>query len=473
MPLMMSMDASEAAGPRRDWHDLQDRVAGTWLPGTNEYERMRKPVGQRFHHVRPEAVVHCRSSADAVEAVAFARRSAVPVAIRSGGHDLAGRSTTTGMVIDLSGLNDISIDGHRAAVGAGARLGDVYRALDQRGRTLPAGCGLTVGIAGLTLGGGLGVLGRKHGLLCDQLIAAEVVLADGRTVSCDAERHADLFWALRGGGAAGVGIVTQLVFETVPAPSCTVFRSTWRHAEPAVIDAWQRWLPDTPDAVAASLLAIAPADPSQAPFVTLFGSAAGISAGETGDLLGELTALADVAPDEHWQQEAPWSATKAALAAHGPGDDDGHLFSRSEFFREAIPQAVVGDLVELLNSDRRPGEAQELDFSPWGGGYNRTEVTATAFPHRKERFLLKHGVTVKTDPEHRRPRPSGWLDQSWETVHPYGSGGAYPNFPDPILANPELAYYGPNLDRLHRIKADYDPTGVFPSAAVFADIDAG
>jgi FAD/FMN-containing dehydrogenase len=468
------MDSSDVAVPPRDWQDLRDRVSATWLPGMSEYERQRKPVGQRFHHIRPEAVVHCRSSADVIEAVAFARRTDVPVAVRSGGHDFAGRSTTTGMVIDLSGINSVSVDGGRAAIGAGARLGDVYRALDQHGRTLPAGCGLTVGIAGLTLGGGLGVLGRMHGLLCDRLVAADVVLADGRTVRCDEEHHADLFWAIRGGGAAGVGIVTELVFETVSPPSCTVFGLTWHDDAAAVIDAWQRWSPDASDEVAASLLVIAAADPSRGPFTTLFGSAASLTADETGDLLGELTAMAGVAPEEHWQQDAPWSGTKAALAAHGPGDDDGHLFSRSEFFHEEIPRSVLGDLVEQLSSDRRRGETRELDFSPWGGAYNRTAVTATAFPHRQERFLLKHGVTVKPDPDRdrdSRPRPSGWLDRSWETVHPYGSGGVYPNFPDPSLVDPERAYYGPNLDRLMRIKAEYDPTGVLPSAAALANID--
>jgi FAD/FMN-containing dehydrogenase len=468
----MFTDTSDAAFPRRNWRDLQDRVAGTLLPGMSEYERLRKPVGQRFHHVRPEAVVQCRSSADIVEAVAFARRSGVRVAIRSGGHDFAGRSTTTGMVIDLSGMNRVGTDGDNATIGAGAKLGDVYRALDQHGRTLPAGCGLTVGVAGLTLGGGLGVLGRRYGLLCDRLIAAEVVLADGRTVLCDETHHADVFWALRGGGASGIGIATELVFETVPAPPCTVFRTTWHHTvAAAVIDAWQHWSPDAPDEVAASLLVNAPADPSRTPTVTLFGSAAGVTADETGDLLRELTAQAGAAPEEHWQQEAPWSGTKAALAAHGPGDDDGHLFSRSEFFREAIPHAVVGDLVEQLSTDRRSGEARELDFSPWGGAYNRTAAPATAFPHRQERFLLKHGVTVKPDPNHRPPRPSGWLDRSWETAHPHGSGGVYPNFPDPALTDPERAYYGSNIDRLNRIKADYDPSGVLPSAIADADIN--
>ena len=112
----------------------------------------------------------------------------------------------------------MAVAGGVATIGAGARLGAVYDALDAHGLAIPAGCGPRVGVAGLTLGGGLGILGRSHGLLADSLVGARVVLADGRVVDCDGEREADLFWALRGAGAAGFGVVTELRFATVPAP---------------------------------------------------------------------------------------------------------------------------------------------------------------------------------------------------------------------------------------------------------------
>ena len=449
------------------WHDLRDRVTGLFLPGTDEYERRSRPAGQRFQDMRPSAVVACRSTADVAAAVAFARDRRLPVAIRSGGHDFACRSSGTGMVLDLGELDRIAVDGTRAAVGVGARLGQVYRALNQRGRTVPAGSGGTVGIGGLTLGGGLGILGRMHGLVCDRLIAAEVVLVDGRVVWSDEHRHPDLFWAIRGGGAMGVGVVTELVFDTVVAPPCTVFHLRWHWEDAAqVVDAWQQWAPDAPDEVAASLLLNAPADDSQAPTVTLFGSAADTHGAATGDALAGFAARVGAAPQERWLQESTWLGAKDALAARAPGGHDGALFSRSEYFRASIPRGVVTEVVESLGTDRRPGEARELDLSPWGGAYNRTPAHSTAFPHRDERFLLKHAVTLKPDlTGGLATQPSGWLDRSWRAVHPFGSGGVYPNFPDPALRDAERAYYGSNLERLRRVKSDYDPTGVLPSAA--------
>ena len=180
------------------------------------------------------------------------------MAVRGGGHCFAGRSSTTGVVIDVSPLAGVRVDGDRATVGAGTRLAEVYDRLAAHGRTVPAGCGPTVGIAGLTLGGGLGILGRRHGLTSDHLLAARVVLADGREVGADD----DLLWVLRGGGAPGV--VTELTFATVPAPDSTAFRLAFPATAAAdVLDAWQRALPDLDDDASPSLVISAPGDPAR------------------------------------------------------------------------------------------------------------------------------------------------------------------------------------------------------------------
>src|SRR3954454_2610872 len=163
--------------------------------GDPGYEAARKPAIARFHDVRPAAVARCRSADDVAAALAFAREADLPVAVRSGGHCFAGRSSTTGVVIDVAPMDGVAVAAGEATIGAGARLGAVYEALDAHGVTIPAGCGTEVGVSGLTLGGGVGLLGRMHGLTSDSLRGAEVVLADGRVVACDAERHADLFWA--------------------------------------------------------------------------------------------------------------------------------------------------------------------------------------------------------------------------------------------------------------------------------------
>src|SRR3954449_8921067 len=175
------------------------------LAGSAGYESARRSQIARFDGVRPRVVVRCRASEDVSQAIALARREGLPLALRSGGHCFAGRSSTTGVVIDVSGMGGVAFSDDTVAVGGGARLADVYDALAAHGRTIGAGCGPTVGIAGLPLGGGLGVLGRPHALTADQLLAARVVLAAGRFVDCDARRHEDLFWALRGAGGGGGG----------------------------------------------------------------------------------------------------------------------------------------------------------------------------------------------------------------------------------------------------------------------------
>src|SRR5262249_2658738 len=193
-----------------------------------------------------------------------------------GGHCFAGGSSTDGIVVDVGPLDGVTVEDGVATIGAGARLGAVYDTLDAHGRTIPAGCGPRVGIAGLALGGGLGILGRAHGLTSDALTGADVVLADGSVVSTDAERDADLFWALRGAGAGGFGIVIALRFRTLAAPAATRLRAAWPAAAAAdVLGAWQARSPDAPDAMAASLLVSAPADPDAPPVVIVAGAFTG------------------------------------------------------------------------------------------------------------------------------------------------------------------------------------------------------
>jgi FAD/FMN-containing dehydrogenase len=243
------------------------------VAGSAEYESARRSQIARFDGVRPRAVVRCRMPEDVVRALAFARREGLHVALRSGGHCFAGRSSSTGVVVDVGGIDDVSVLEGTVTVGAGARLADVYDELAAHDRTIAAGCGPTVGIAGLTLGGGLGILGRSHGLTSDQLVAARAVLADGRIVDCDEHRHGDLFWALRGAGGGQFAAVTQLVLRTLSAPDATGFHLVWPWTvAAAVVSVWQVWAPDAPDAIAASLLVRAPADKDLPPIVTVFGA---------------------------------------------------------------------------------------------------------------------------------------------------------------------------------------------------------
>jgi FAD/FMN-containing dehydrogenase len=449
-----------------NWRDLTTALEGeVVLPGSARYDELRRPQIPRFHDVRPRAVVLCRTPADVVEAIAFARRSGIEVAVRSGGHDFAGRSSGPGMVLDLTPMCSLEVSDGLASVGPGFRLGDLYAALAQHAVTIPAGCGATVGIGGQALGGGLGLLGRSRGLTSDQLVAARVVLADGRVVECDEQRHGDLFWALRGAGALGLGVVTSLTFRTLPEPAATAFHLKWPYERAAaLIAAWQEWSPAGPDVLAASLLVTVGGEAGADPVVHLFGSMIA-SESETAALLDEFVSLAGADPASSERAHMRYGSLKSYLAERGPGDQedgDGHPYMKSEFFRGPLPAGAVEALVERFVRERRPGEARKLDFMPWAGAYNRVPTDATAFPHREELFLLEHSVVVPAGFDAAATEAARtWLSDSWELVHPSGSGGVYANFPDPELPNEHRAYWGDNLERVRSLKERYDPERVF------------
>jgi FAD/FMN-containing dehydrogenase len=440
------------------------------VPGLAEYESARRSQIARFDGVRPHAVVRCRTTEDVAQVLASAKEEGLHVALRSGAHCFAGRSSTPGVVIDVSRMNDVSVSEGTVTVGAGARLADVYDALAAHDRTIAAGCGPTVGIAGLTLGGGLGILGRSHGLTADQLLAARAVLADGRTVDCDEHRHEDLFWALRGAGGGQFAAVTQLVFRTLPAPDATGFHLVWPWTVGAtVVGAWQAWAPDAPNAIAASLLVSAPADSDLPPFITIFGavldqeSAARAALEEFMAGVGAAPTKANYAPGSYREIKRYLTEYDVCSGERRPVErEPGHSYSKSEFFRRELPADVIAELLARLADGRRQREARVLDFTPWAGAYNQLPVDATSFAHRAERFLLKQEVVVAPGASQaERQAARGWLSRSWALVHAWGSGGVYPNFPDPELEDWGRAYHGANLNRLRRVKATYDPENVF------------
>jgi FAD/FMN-containing dehydrogenase len=457
-----------------DWRGLQRAIDGhVVLPGSPEYESVRKPVMARFEHVRPAAVVLCATPADVAETLAVAGGLRLRTAIRSGGHSVAGRSSTDGVVLDVTPMRSVAVAGEVATVGAGVRLGELYDTLAEHGRTIPAGCGPSVGIAGLTLGGGLGILGRKHGLTCDHLLGAQVVLADGRVVECDEHHDKELFWALRGAGGGHFGVVTSLSFRTLPAPAATVFHLAWPPAAAAaVVQAWQAWAPGGPDELDATLRLTA-GDGERPPGVEVVGSVLDGQA-DAAELLGELVDRVGVEPVAASRRHLPHRAAKRYLEGLGSVEDrteqsgpeqpprPGHLSTKSEFFRRSLPGETVAALVEHLTQRLAPGQAREVDFLPWGGAYNRVPADATAFVHRNERFLVQHLVEVGAGAAPaERGAARDWLARSWALVHPWGSGGVYPNFPDPDLQDWAHAYHGTNYDRLRRVKASYDPVGFF------------
>jgi FAD/FMN-containing dehydrogenase len=297
-----------------------------------------------------------------------------------------------------------------------------------------------------------------YGLTSDHLRAAQVVTAGGRVLECDDQRDTDLFWALRGAGNGNFGVVTSLVFDTRPAPPTTVLQLDWPFATAAgVIEAWQAWAPPAPDELAASLLVTAPAALDEAPTVVVRGAMVGTEA-DANALLDELVSRVGAEPTSATLTHHSYREAKRRLVDLAEGGAEPSrplLFSKSEFFRDRLPPEAVTALVETLAASRRDGESRELDFSPWGGAYNRMPANATAFVHRDAAFLLKHAAVVESP-------GSRWVQRSHATAHPWGTGGVYPNFPDPDLPDPGRAYYGGNYSRLVRVKRRYDPEGLFP-----------
>ena len=438
-------DAGIASEPMSDLDGLRADLDGDLLtPGSPGYDAARAPAISRFRDVRPQAVVRCASARDVARTLGHARATGTHVVPRGGGHCFAGRSSTDGLLLDLGRLDTVEVAGDgRATIGAGARLAQVYDALHARGRTIPAGCGPTVGIVGLTLGGGLGLLGRAYGLTCDVLVGAQVVLADGRCLDCDANREPELFWALRGAGGGQFGVVTALVFDTVPEPRATRFELHWpAGSAAAVIAAWQGWAPDAPDDITANLTVVA--EPGGPLRVVVFGAALR-DTDATGALLDELATAVGARPEAHLRGGLPVRDLKRSFAEPDQGMEAPPTTSRSEFFDRPLPAATIAELLDGL-----AGRRQELNFTAMGGAYNRVAPDTTAFAHRNARFLLEH---LGDD--------GGRVDRSWAIAHAHGSGRVYPNFPDPGLADWAEAYHGGNLARLVAAKQRYDPDRLF------------
>jgi FAD/FMN-containing dehydrogenase len=398
-----------------------------------------------YADTRPQRVLRCRSESDVVRGIRYAAGTGTRVVPRGGGHCFADRSSTAGLVLDLSGLDTVTMSGDGvAAVGAGVRLGPLYAALHRHGRTLPAGCGATVGIAGLTLGGGIGLLGRRYGLTCDRLVGARVVLADGRVVDCDDAHEPDLFWALRGAGGGQFGVVTSLRFDTVEEPVTTRIEAHWPAASAAelfdLVAAWQQWAPYAPTELTANLTVTA--EPGRPLRARLFGACL-LGEERTRELLGELSGAASL------RGGLPYHLLKQTFGDAQEGSPPAARI-RSEFFADPMRTSTATALLDRIQ-ERAGGRRRELGFTAMGGAYDEIPAAATAFAHRRQRFLLEH--VAETD--------DTWVDRSWEVAHRDGSGHVYPNFPDLALPNSAAAYHAGNYDRLVAIKKTYDPHRLF------------
>src|SRR5580692_6448118 len=252
-----SARARAASGPptSADWTALARDLSGPLVrPGESGYTTAKELFDPRFDSLRPAGIAYCRNPHDVATSLAFVRKYGIPVVARCGGHSYAGWSSTSGLIIDVTRMAGVNVSGSTATVGAGTRLIDFYNGLAAHGRAVPGGSCPTVGISGLTLGGGIGVVGRAYGLTCDNVTSMQIVTADGQIRTANAKTNADLFWACRGGGGGNFGVATSFTFTTHPAGQIVLFFLSWPWSQAArVISAWQSWAPHAPDALWSNL----------------------------------------------------------------------------------------------------------------------------------------------------------------------------------------------------------------------------
>jgi FAD/FMN-containing dehydrogenase len=438
--------------------------------GSPGYNQARLLFDTRFDAVKPRAVVFCESLADVQRTVRWARRHAVRIVPRSGGHSYGGYSTTTGVVVDVSRLNRVALDPHgHAVIGAGARLIDVYDHLAQFGRTVPAGSCPTVGVAGLALGGGVGFASRKFGLTCDNLLEATIVLADGSAVVCNANRNPDLYWALRGGGGGNFGIVTRLVFRTHPVGQVATYSLEWPWSDAKnVVQAWQRVAPHAPDAFF-SVLNLNAAVGGR-PRIT----SAGQFLGTMDQLRAVVGPLAEtgtptrftVSSHSYIDAQRIWAGCSGTIAeCHLP--PQGHLGrstfkGKSGYANKQLSAAGVDTMIRQIEARMSTGSGSGIILlDSYGGAINRVKKSATAFVHRDALFSMQY--LAYWDPSAAAAPNLRWLAGFYAAMRPYVSRFAYQNYIDPDLENWQQAYYGANLDRLIAVKRRYDPRNVFRS----------
>lgn len=480
-PSPATATATGAGARAADWNALARGLDGTLVrPGDAAYPAARQLYNTRFDALKPAAVAYVSGEDDVKECLAHTRAHRIPVSIRNGGHSYGGWSSGNGrLVIDVSALKRIAADG---SVDAGAKLIDVYTDLARHRRTIPAGSCPSVGVSGLTLGGGHGVTSRAYGLTCDNLTSATLVTADGKQLTASATENKDLFWALRGAGSGNFGVVTRLRFRTHVTPATTVVANLswpWSKAE-AVLGAWQQWGPDQPDEIWSSAhLAAGPGGRAPTFSVAVF------SLGTESDLKNAIDRLADragssastVSVRSRSYQDAMLGyagcSTLSQAQCHLPGSTPGRnpqgalqretYAAASDFFDRSLSpaglRAVTAGIEAFTRIPVGQGGGGSLALTALGGAINRVDPLATAFVHRRSRMLAQYVASW-------RPGTAGSAQRSWlKTTHAsmrrHASGAAYQNYIDPALTDWRRAYYGPAADRLTRLKKQYDPDRLF------------
>jgi hypothetical protein len=454
----MSVTTSPAEAARRELAaSFQGELIG---PQDGGYDQARALFNAMIDK-RPGVIGRCAGADDVAALVGFARRHELPLAIRGGGHNGGGLgSVDYGVVADLSPLRSVSVDpdARTARVAGGCTWAEVDAATNPHGLAVPCGVISTTGVGGLTLGGGIGHLTRACGLTIDNLLAAEVVLADGQRVTASAEQEPELFWALRGGGG-NFGVVTEFTFRAHPVADVVGGPTFWPIEQTdEVLSAYREFLPTLPNHASGFFcfhsVPPAPPFPEEIHLRKVCGIVWCINASdeEAERLMAPMLAVGE--PLMHGAGRVPLPGLNSAFdPVYSPGDQ---WYWRADFVDE-IPDESIERNAEW--NARMPSWKSGSHIYPIDGAAHEVGAEETPWAYRDTRYSQVI-IGVDTDRDSASALRD-WAVGYWEAVHPYSAGGAYVNFMMDEGEDRVRATYGSNYDRLARAKASYDPGNVF------------
>jgi len=423
-------------------------------PGAEGYDAARE-IWNGMIDRRPALIVRCAGAADAVRAVNYAREHNLLLAVRGGGHSAAGSSMCDGgLAIDLSPMKGIRVDPARRTVraAAGVTWGELDAETQAFGLATTGGVVSTTGIAGLTLGGGIGWLGRTHGLSCDNLVSVDIVTADGQLRTASADEHPDLFWAVRGGGG-NFGVVTSFEFRLHEVgPTVLAGLLVWpRPMAREALKVWREFTQGAPEN--ASAYAGLGTSPDGIPIAVFIAFHYGPT--EEGEAL--FAPVRKFGPPVADMVEAmPYTAAQKMLDPLNPPGN--RVYWKSQILRN-VDDDVLDTVIAGAESTPSPLSAALFEF--YGGAINRVGVTDTAYPLRDATYAL-NSIAAWADPAQDAENIQ-WARGMWDSVQPFSPGSVYVNFLGVGDETDERTHaaYGPNYARLAQIKATYDPGNLF------------
>jgi FAD/FMN-containing dehydrogenase len=410
----------------------------------------------------PRVRVVAGSAAAVSTTMLWAVNNGLSFAVRSGGHSYEGLSQSPGLVIDVRGMTGIklSADKKSVSIGSGSLLGSVYNALTPSHLAIPAGSCFPVGVAGHSLGGGFGLLGRPFGLACDSILSMQMVDASGKILTVSEQENPDLFWAMRGGGNGNFGVVTNFNFRTSPVNLVATFVMTWiKPIAQAVkiVQAWQQWLEDVPSSITCTLHL----EKSRGGLIRVH--MGGLSVQSESKLTVELKRLQKLAgPAEEFSTKTRTFANAATVFNGGePVGDSVFMKGKSDYVTE--PMTDQGILTLLGGLQKAPGQIAAL-FDSYGGAINKVASDATAFVHRgSTKYSIQY--VMQWDSSSASDANIAMMRTLYTSMRPFVSGGCYVNYCDLDLGDGYAkAYWGDNLPRLMKIKAQFDPKNIFRHA---------